>query len=220
MMNIKNIYFQFAILCLLLLSCNLNTSNDFENRDNSKVEELKKQKIDEDEKKVIGDIKFGVNETEFNKQLDEFLKKSIVKNKAYKYINEYEIGEFKFRKAEGSFHQDRLYYFQITGELIHWEDYSIKLLGQLEKIHEILKKKYGSPNEGLGPIDRYQIEKDHFYLNYNWNIGTKTIQVRTSENGLYYEITVYIFQPHINEIIKKENDSVSLNTADKAKDLF
>lgn len=220
-MKINNLIILGIIATLLFTACNSSNDNfNSENKDSIRLDSIKKSKIIEDEKKVIGDIKFGIQEQEFNKQLAFFLKNSSVKNKKYKYIDEYSIGDFNFSNANGYFHEKKLYSFEIIGELIYWEDYDIKLIEQLDKLKSVLTSKYGIAEENIGIIPRYRIEKGYLYLNYRWIIGTKTIDIRTTEQGLHYKILLQIYQPTVSEKIATEIENRDKEIADKAKDVF
>lgn len=170
-----------------------------------------------DEKKVIGDIEFGITEKVFNKQSDKFRKSSFQKSDV---LSPYHIGEYKFSDLNGRFDDKKLYSVTLKGRYIHYDDYKSELLHQVDFLKTMLNKKYGEPTSGDGAPPWHRTDNGYSYLAYSWGIGTKTIAIRVTDRELYYTVDLEIYQPDIEELIEKREANKSMEIADAAKDVL
>ena len=174
--------------------------------------ELKKA----DENKVIGDIEFGITEKVFDKQSAKFIKSLTTEINGYVY----KLGNYQFRKIEGSFEDSKLYRANVIGYLQHYEEYESNLIPQVETLKTMLVGKYGDPSERNGAPAWHTTQNGYSYLAYRWEIGSKTIEIRVTDRELYYTADLEIYQPKIQEAIAQRAIKKDMEIADAAKDVL
>ena len=226
----------FVVTLVLLQSCGQSEARKREIRVNAvrdsittvrlienKKEQAKKDSIIHFEQgKVIGDILFGITKKEFDKKENYFRKKCEVIDwvsggyTSYKY----KIGDYKFSQIWGDYYNEKLYFVQIIGDPIHYEDYKSRMKDQAVAIYQVFNNKYGVPNEDIGIPEWHRTEKGYSYLVSNWIVGTKKIELRVQNDGIYYHLNINIYQPEISTRIEGERKAKEKVAAAKATDLL
>ncbi|NEW83452.1 MAG: hypothetical protein GZ094_13945 [Mariniphaga sp.] len=189
----------------------------------SKKEQTRKDSIIHFEQgKVIGDIFFGIGQKEFDKKHDIFKEKCkavIFASGDYK-IYKYVIGDYKFSRIWGDYYNDKLYFVQIQGSQIHYENYKTEMKDQADAIYLVFKNKYGDANENKGIPEWHRTEKGYSYLVAYWIIGTKEIKLTVQNDGIYYYLNINISKPEISKQIADEKNTKEKESAAKATDLL
>jgi hypothetical protein len=171
----------------------------------SKAENIGNHYTDEEQKKVIGKIKFGEDESTVKRKLDKFIKESSrekFKNFSQKYPF---IGNYEFSTDQNSvkFFDDQLYFMRLQGRDINYENYDEDVPKELGYIIDVIKKQYGDPYDAF-PMVRWTDTKDDFsYLICYWKIGVKEIDLRVNDHGQHYTIDVDIFKPATDSIVRR-----------------
>lgn len=134
-----------------------------------------------DEIKVIGNINFGINKKEFDKEEQAFM--ATLDHNEHQTI--YAIGGYLFSDISGKFAADKLNELNVTGDFIHQDRYEAELLPQVEILKELVAKKYGVPHQGSGAPAYQNLKKDQTNMAYSWTIGTKVININVVNRGAY-----------------------------------
>ena len=208
-----------SLLATSLLGCNQNNPQSASvklDSTNIKIEQLKTLEKIKDQRKVIGDIEFGINKMSFTRSKNKFLKAS----HPNEYKTQYSLGNYIFSTIEGEFNESKLYKVVISGSYIHYDAYNSELISQVEALKLILQKKYGEPTSGDGAPQWHKTDKHYSYLAYEWVVGLKSIQMRVCNRGLYFTLDIHIFQPEVVSSIEEKDNMDRSKKADQAKDAF
>lgn len=205
-------------LTIFLIGCNesIKKKNNEEKMKKDSINAIKAEKnliekakqdslILIEQEKVIGTILFGMNENVVKSKIKEFKNenKKPFKISDYTSYNHF-IGNYEFNFIRDFYYQDKLYKIRIIGKVISWENFDSEVPVQIKAISDILKIKYGNPEIHNDLKPRYKLKKNYTYLIDNWNIGTKEIQVRVSDNGTFYSVNVIIIQSETENKINRE----------------
>lgn len=153
-----------------------------------------------EENKAIGDIYFGMDEKTVTKLIDQFNKKS------EKDPGSHSIGNFGYSAIRPDFYKRKLHLLSINGYYIHWEDYNSRIVEQVKSITDVIKQKFGEPDDEYPIRERYQMEKNNSYVISRWNVGKKTIEISETDNDTYYYINVDIYLPEVSKQIAAERE--------------
>lgn len=212
----------FTLIFLVFFSCSSNP--EYEKQRNVALGivdsvELAKETATKDsiqqfhnkeQNKVISDIEFGITKKQFQK-LSEKYENTHVKDNIY-----YTIGDYVFSRMDGYYYKDKLHEVDFDGDLINYKYYDTQLLEQVRVLKSIISNKYGPSTYGDGPIESYRTQEDRSYLAYGWTVGTKEIQIKIRNRGVYYSVDMEIFQMPIRKIINEEYQKKQDSTASKA----
>jgi len=91
---------------------------------------------------------------------------------------------------------------------------------QYKAIFEVFYHKYGIPNLEHSLPEWHATKKGYWYLVSLWKIGSKNVELRVEDNGVYYYLQVVIYQPAIEEKIKNEKIEKEKESAKKAVDII
>ncbi|MCZ4224943.1 hypothetical protein [Pedobacter rhodius] len=113
-----------------------------------------------------------------------------------------------------------MYKAVINGNIINYEDYKSEFVAQTEALEKILTEKYGSATDGAGVPEWHTTEKGYTYLIYGWDIGTKRIEMRAYNKGIYFSLELHIFKPSVVDKLEKRTEQSNSEAAKKAKDIL
>jgi len=227
----KNKIYALSVLMTLFYSCSNNkstgyvsSSNSFDLSRNKAIKDsVHKDSVVKDsvakleESKVIDDIKFGITKIDYDKRVERFYKKS---EKPYYSITKKYIGDYEYSLINGLFDNNKLYYVYVNGASINYEKYKSELLDQVQFLNLMLQKKYGKNKYGDGPPEWHKTEKGYNYLAYGWEIGKKSIEIRVSNNGIYYTCDLKIYLPDIERAVDVRENNKIIKKADSTKDIL
>ena len=217
------------ILCIVtpvFLACNSNNKAEKDNQNNSYLDSIEKDSIEVakkhklDENKVIGGITFGISEADFQKQEGLFFKETKYKPWTNSDIEENKIGDYKFDQIEPFFYEKKLYQVIVDGKSIHYEKYDAEMNEQVAALKTMLVGKYGQPHEGDGLPEWHTTQKGYTYLVYGWQIGTKKIEMRIANTGLFYQLQLHIYQPSVVKTLEDTEANEKVKNAENAKDVL
>ena len=134
-----------------------------------------------DENKVIGNINFGIDKKQFEKDEQAFMA-TLDHNE---HQTTYAIGGYLFSDLSGKFDGNKLNELNMTGDFIHQDRYEAELLPQVEILKDLVVKKYGQAQEGSGAPSYQALKKDQSNTAYSWTIGTKVININVVNRGEY-----------------------------------
>ncbi|WP_432710835.1 hypothetical protein [Pedobacter sp.] len=134
-----------------------------------------------DENKVIGNINFGIDKKQFQKDEQTFMA-TLDHNE---HQTTYAIGGYLFSDLNGKFNNDKLNELDMTGDLIHRDRYEEELLPQVEILKDLVAKKYGKAHQGAGAPAYQDLKKDDSNNAYSWTIGSKVININVVNRGDY-----------------------------------
>jgi len=143
-----------------------------------------------DENKVIGNINFGIDSTQFKNEHKAFI--ATLDHNEFQTIHA--IGGYLFSKLSGKFDLNKLAEVSTTGDLIAHERYNAELLPQVDILKELIIKKYGEPHSGTGAPDYKVLKKDQATTAYSWTIGSKVINIDITNRGDYNSCDLKIFK--------------------------
>lgn len=169
--------------------------------------------IREQEKIAIGNIKFGITKTEYNRQ------KTIFLNKCGK-PGYYKIGEYVFDDMKGLFHNGKLYWVYLIGDPIKYDDYDLLMPSQYESLISIMRKKYKAPERIQGLPKWNHLNKSDIIHCAEWEIGGKDIDILIRCNGVDYSLSVIIDRTDISRKISEEKEARKNESNDKGADLL
>lgn len=161
------------------------------------VNKLKKDSLNNIQEKIaIGNINFGINRKEYEKEEIKFLNATNSK-----------LGSFKFRLKPDFYEDNRgLWHLYLFGETRNHSYFNDFMLSDFKELKTILTKKYGKPTEESIYNNLPQLQ---------WNIGNKTINLTISENNYDYTMILkfrYQAQEEKNkieqDIKKREKESI------------
>ncbi len=226
----------FICFVVLFQSCgNSNQENlekeKFRKKDSieniRQVQLLKEQKtkdsiINLEQDKVIGDIRFGMTEQEFEIQKDSFLKETEFVDYEFQGRKFYrsKIGTYQLSFIRGIYNNDSLYYTRIIGHPIHYEKYDSNLKKELQSIYNIFKNKYGTPQQDNVVPEWHQISNGQTYPVAKWIVGTKSIDINIVDGGVYRYIHVNIYRQDAVDQLRKEREFQEKNEENQATDLI
>lgn len=175
-----------------------------------------------EQEKVIGDIKFGDSEKETKKNLEEFIKKSKRKEYSNSDFPDCFIGNYKFSEygLYGLYYKSKLYLLHIYGNPIHYDEYESEIPRQIEFLKSVISEKYKEPHTSNTIPESFETKKGYSYEVYSWNIGTKRIEIRLKDRGVYYSVDTEIYQPNIVKILENAQLEEDKNMTNKDKNTF
>jgi len=219
-MKNKSTFTVFILAITLLMACSNEPKSTQKTavRDSTKIKDSlnKSEDIKKEENKVLGNIVFGVSEAQFDQDLSQF--KSTLEHNEFQSV--FVIGDYIVTDIKGSFDNHKLYKFITYGDFIPYQRYKEELLPQVEILKAMIAESYGPPQSGTGAPAEDSIEKDYSYLAYSWIIGTKKIEIRITNRDLYYSADLKIYQPQVEELIKKREADKKTRTIEKAEDVL
>lgn len=191
-------YTIFLAFTLLVASCrsdNKGINKAPDNKISVQDNPPKPQFSEAEQTKAMGNIEFGISETQFEQALTEF--KGTLEHNEFQTI--YGVGDYMVSSFAGAFHRDSLHKLTLLGDLIPNERYHEELLPQLAAVKAIITKTYGEPHAGSGAPEQKQTTKGYSYKAYTWAIGTKTIDIKVANRGIYFSCDLVIYQPHVEK---------------------
>ncbi len=186
--------------------------------DSTKIKDslAKAESIKKEENKVLGNITFGVSETQFEQDLAKF--KSTLAHNEFETV--FVIGDYIVSDIKGSFDNHKLYKLTTSGDFVPYQRYKEELLPQVEILKDLIAKSYGAPHSGTGAPAGNSIEKGYSYLAYSWKIGSKTIEIRVTNRDLYYTADLKIYQPKVEALIEKREANKETRTLEKTDEVL
>ena len=205
---IKNKIIILILVCSFIHSCDNNVRKKNIDLQNQKIKvtkdniDLVNKKIDSiikiEEKRAIGQIKFGINGEEFLRQKENFIK-----------LTNGQLDKYKFRLSGGFKDDGSLSNIWLNGNRIHYDYYDRDMLNQFISLKEVLFEKYGEPtkidlNKFPSWTDFDKQEKKNIYY---WSIGNKYIFVSIANvDNFYYVLNVsfgYLTHEDLDKSIKE-----------------
>lgn len=234
----KNLSILF--LFVMFLSCNNNVKSTKESSDNSfqkkhilekvlkdSLKKVEQNKIDsinkEEDLRIIGNIRFGMNKSDFKRSSLDFMNKCKSKKTEYNYElypdytkkSTYKIGDYEYSSIYDSYYNDNyLYLVTISGVYIKTDYYKTKMKEQVSSLYSVLETKYGKATENFGFPEWYSIGTDETKELAYWHIRDKLIKIKIHSFGDCYSLDLDIFSLKINKTLKLEEEQ---NNKDKAK---
>jgi len=239
----KKYYFSFLVLMLIMLIQSCGSNEEKKTMDKQKerekvikdsielVKTIQRQReqavkdsiIEIEQNVALGDILFDISEKEFNKRKGVFLKKCrLPEYEFYKGLTiiTYKLGEYGFGDMYGWFYRDSLYNIRLRGPIVDYDEYDRIMPDQFEALMNLLKAKYSEPSSYLGLPKWNELEKGYFRRCAIWNIGSKTIEVRISCEGVKYYLNLEVYKPETEIRIQKEKDRKENEATKNAVDLM
>jgi len=183
---------------------------------------IKDSIVQSEQKKVISNIEFGMSELESKKLIKEFVKSSEKKYDEESTFNDHFIGDYEFSSygVFGVYENDSLFFLKVGGKNIHYDYYERDLNHQLGFIKDVIYSKYGEPTLNNGLPERYKINEESSFTAYSWTVGTKNIDITIDEDGLYYSVDLYIYQPEILNMRTERRKAKNKEKAESLGDTF
>ena len=201
-----------ATIGLIFSSCgNIATKKPVENsitvsKEMSK-DEIRQDSINKKEEMIVfGNIRFGMNEKEFEQSKNEFIKKCTVYLDENKKHSQFRIGDYWFRDITGEFYNEKLHSVTIEGysesyTIRHEEYFDHNMRIDYNALKSVLQKKYGKPEKesdfySLDILDVESLNRGNIHELENWHIGDKIIQMNivkysSKDNSFRLNLTVY-----------------------------
>lgn len=176
-----------------------------------------------EQNKAIGEINFYISEKQFNKSKAAFIKKcKLPEYEFYKNATVFDnkIGGYGFNSIDGWFHNDSLYYIELRGGIIEYDDYDIVMFDQYDALMEVLRSKYGQPVMNNGLPRWSAIDKGYFKRCAIWNIGDKVVEARVVCNGTDYTLNLAVFKPVVEAVIIEEGKEKAKEETKKGADVL
>lgn len=156
----------------------------------------------QDEDKVVAELKFFINEKDFDKNKDKYL--ADIRDV---HMMRYNIGNYEATWAHGFFENDSLYYVKFSGQPFDIDDYDSELVPQYKELYGIYKSKYGIPTfERSSFPECYETNDGHEYLLAKWDLDKRTISIGLEERSPYYMINLQIYRNDITERINQRSE--------------
>lgn len=165
-----------------------------------------------EESKAFANIKFGIKEKEFEKEVEKFYEETAIKD----YFSYRHLGKYIFSGAKGYYYENALYFVEVTGKYIKYDLFDYEAPDQFDSLIQLLADKYGTPQFNYGLKSWVKYDDNQQYPVTGWTIGNKQINVVISGHQTYYTIDLNVFQIDINHQIgeeKKQNDRESQEKA-------
>ncbi len=207
---------------MTFLSCGQQSSvpNDLKLEEDS-ISKLKSDRINGklpadsfslvEQNKAINEIMFGINEKEFERAKTSFMNKTRIRKQIVMNM----IGDYRFERLYGKFHDHGLYFIELTGCNFDYDEYDIRMPQQYRALIDLLESKYGSPETTNGMPKWTEVEKGYFWRCSIWEIGSKTIEVRVACQGTYFTLDLAVFKPKIENLIETEEELKSKESIKK-----
>jgi len=154
-----------------------------------------KNKADSLEKKVIGNINFGISENEFNRLYTDFLMSRKCTDGCY-------IGGFEYNKAYPNFYHDQLQSLKLVST-VSLMSYSIVASDIVTKATEVVSAQYGNANITNHLPKTLKKEYDYAVIN-QWNVGDKEIVVYVERKKYEYWIDLCFTSKKLQNASNKE----------------
>ena len=217
--------FTFILFTILLFSCKEKEMTDSEMNKFLDSLDLEDKNINtrkysiQDENKVIDSIQFGNSQKEFKLKFEKFITKNKRKKSSILIDNEPYIGNYKFTECcfVDLYDDNKLYYLQLRGYPISWENYNTEIEQQINYLKEVIIQQYGNPTKSFEIKNRIDVEKGFTYLVSSWSIQTKRIEIRISTIGTSYSVDLFIYKSDVYEKIEAEEKVETEEATNKAK---
>lgn len=225
---------RFAFFCVaafvMFQGCGISETEKRENAVKDSITKIQQKEqarkdsvVQAEQDRAIGDILFGITEKEFEKKKEVFIEKckvvDWVTSDGYKFYK-HKIGEYKFSQIWGDYYKGKLYFVQIDGDPIHYEKYKSEMQHQADVILKVFENKYGAANDYAGIPEWHRTEKGYTYQVAYWVVGTKKIELRVKNDGIYYYLNIEIFQPAVSKQMEEEEKAKEKVSVEKATDLL
>jgi hypothetical protein len=214
----KKILITMSMLIFVLSSC-INRGNNSEAPVNA-VDSVairdslcKVAFIREEENKVLGDLRFLISKEEYYRNAEKYFA-------PYKGNYGYHIGNYEFFLYRDVFFEDKLYYIQLLGSHVKYEDYDDGVPRDFRSIYDVYHAKYGDPDIRISIPANYELKTGHSYRIAEWRIGRKTVQIRLVEDRYSYRIDLDIFRSDIVDRLKEKKQSEESAKTEAAVDLI
>jgi hypothetical protein len=196
------------------------------------IQELKEQATKDsiaqiEQGKVIGEISFGMTESETKQAIKSFVKSCRrdikmsgvygVKNYPYYFIGNYEFNEGAIRTR---YHDGKLWRFELGNQFIDWKKYDTEVRKEIVSISNVLKTKYGEPTVANLLPERHRTKEGEGYVINSWTIGTKEIVVYLDVNSTSYNVNLLIYQPAISDMLFKQRIESEASKTKDGSELF
>ena len=209
MRDSKDKYMRNQILfAIFLLSCIYNSGCNSAITKNSIKPKYSDSFINAEQNKLIGELRFGMNKNEAEKEIVKFHKNNERGNK-------YFIGNFEYQSFGGWYDDsDRLYGIEISSPM-KFPDDNFMIRFQVDEITSLIHKKYGDADYdtfGYFKIDSLlnKVPNSYDIILKEWTIGKKKIEMHLWQAGLQ-GIRIIIKLPELpnlnNEKKIQENDN-------------
>jgi hypothetical protein len=171
--------------------------------------------IREEEDKVLGDLRFLISREEYYRNTEKYFAPfSYPEEKDSYRSNRYHIGNYEFFTNYYLFFEDKLYYIQLLGDHVSYNNYDYEILRNYKSIYDVFRAKYGTPDVEIAIPAPYEMKTDHSYRIAEWRIGRKTVQIGVVDKATYYRIDVFIFR---SDIVEQREAKERLEESDKTE---
>lgn len=175
-----------------------------------KAKQAKRDSINRIEEKIaLSDINFLISESEFNWRKKSFLNKT-----------KHKLGEYKIARFDGLFDKNKLYWIQLKGEEILYDEYEYSMKKQYQSLMNILRQKYQNPTKVKALPKWNKMNKGDYENCASWEFGEKEIDVWISCSGANYTLDLVVQRRDISDKKQKENQKKKTESNKKAVDLL